>query len=472
MLICVVKMLLTALDMAIPILQTYIIEYLQDGQPNTYDTVTRIGMISALLLVIKVAKHTIWENLCYRMILVGHMAHGTLRQILFAKVFRMSTVSNKSYTQSEIQAIIDHHSGRIWSFVWELSTILECPFQIFLAVYLLYTNLGWFAFAGVFLYAFLWQVNKYKSKFHRRTWGVLDVKRDKRHNKSSECFHHAKMLKLYGWEQKFLVNINTLYDEENELEQKQQLYNKVVDFIPQLIDQLLPLIVFCSYSYAGNEITLAQIIICEGMIRRLNGNIGHVIHHFNDWENLQKSLGKVHDFYHAHELQKGVVNKDKDSELAISLKGNFSRGINLDDEEEEDEEKGSRCTRLWKWAFHKLSCNMFKKAKVEEDKKDEDKKEEKKEEEDKKEEKDEKTEEKKDDEKKEDEKDKKAQCLDEIITLKDIDLQIKKGEFVCIIGEIGSGKSTLLLSMLGDLLYVPQSEIDIVGGDLKRKLTG
>ena len=155
------------------------------------------------------------------MILTGHMAHGTLRQILFAKVFRMSTVSNKSYTQSEIQGIIDHHSGRIWSFVWEISTILETPFEIFLSAYLLWTNLRWFSFAGVFLYGFLWQVNKYKSRFHRKTWGVIDIKRDKRHNKSSEAFHHAKMLKLYGWEQKFLVNINTLYDEENELSQKQ-----------------------------------------------------------------------------------------------------------------------------------------------------------------------------------------------------------------------------------------------------------
>ena len=68
--------------------------------------------------------------------------------------------------------------------------------------------------------------------------------------------------------------------------------------------------------------------------------------------------------------------------------------------------------------------------------------------------------------------DKKSQCLNDIITLKDIDLQIQKGEFVCIIGEIGSGKSTLLLSMLGELLYVPQSEIDIVGGNMKRKLNG
>ena len=49
------------------------------------------------------------------------------------------------------------------------------------------------------------------------------------------------------------------------------------------------------------------------------------------------------------------------------------------------------------------------------------------------------------------------------MTLKDIDLEFKKGEFVCIIGEVGSGKSTLLISALGELLYVPQSEVDLAG---------
>ena len=78
-LICAVKLLLTAMDMAIPVLQTVIIEYLQDGQENTYNTVMKIAIVSAILLVVKITKHTIWENICYRMILVGHMAHGTLR---------------------------------------------------------------------------------------------------------------------------------------------------------------------------------------------------------------------------------------------------------------------------------------------------------------------------------------------------------------------------------------------------------
>ena len=48
----------------------------------------------------------------------------------------------------------------------------------------------------------------------------------------------------------------------------------------------------------------------------------------------------------------------------------------------------------------------------------------------------------------------KSRTLNSIITLKDINLLVKRGEFVCIIGNVGSGKSSLLSAMIGDLLYV------------------
>ena len=35
----------------------------------------------------------------------------------------------------------------------------------------------------------------------------------------------------------------------------------------------------------------------------------------------------------------------------------------------------------------------------------------------------------------------------------DLDLSVKQGEFVCVIGDVGSGKSSLLSAMIGDLLY-------------------
>lgn len=73
--------------------------------------------------------------------------------------------------------------------------------------------------------------------------------------------------------------------------------------------------------------------------------------------------------------------------------------------------------------------------------------------------------------------------LSKFITLKDIKIQIRKGEFVIVIGDVGSGKSSLLHSIIGDLIYIPQVEIDEFGGlehegtqeefdSLKNKLLG
>lgn len=50
---------------------------------------------------------------------------------------------------------------------------------------------------------------------------------------------------------------------------------------------------------------------------------------------------------------------------------------------------------------------------------------------------------------------KKQRKMDTIVCLKDIDVHIKKGWFVCVIGKVGSGKSSLLSALIGDLLPVP-----------------
>ena len=42
---------------------------------------------------------------------------------------------------------------------------------------------------------------------------------------------------------------------------------------------------------------------------------------------------------------------------------------------------------------------------------------------------------------------------DESMTLQDINLKVKPGELVAIVGTIGSGKSSILYSILGDLRH-------------------
>jgi ABC-type lipoprotein export system ATPase subunit len=41
-----------------------------------------------------------------------------------------------------------------------------------------------------------------------------------------------------------------------------------------------------------------------------------------------------------------------------------------------------------------------------------------------------------------------------MLSLKSVNIQIKHGEFVCIIGDVGSGKSSFLNALIGDLLYL------------------
>ena len=49
----------------------------------------------------------------------------------------------------------------------------------------------------------------------------------------------------------------------------------------------------------------------------------------------------------------------------------------------------------------------------------------------------------------------KSRTLDEIAQLKDIKFEVKKGEFVIIIGKIQSGKSSLMKAMVGEMMNVP-----------------
>ena len=50
--------------------------------------------------------------------------------------------------------------------------------------------------------------------------------------------------------------------------------------------------------------------------------------------------------------------------------------------------------------------------------------------------------------------------FEESIQIKNLSLQIKKGEFVWIIGEVRSGKSSLLNAILGDMIYIDNDIIE------------
>ena len=249
---------------------------------------------------------------------------------------------------------------------------------------------------------------------------------------TSEVFNHAKNLKLYSWEQKFGDKISELYNKEMGTKRNMMSFNGVNMCIQELINNFLPLCVFSVYVYNGNEMSMSQITLVSMMLQRVKGASRRASHVYEMFLELTTSMKNLHKFFTNDEVQASIINSTKNDEsYSLKLKGNFS------------------------WGFEKAEKDKDGKEKEQDEKKDYKKEEEKKE--------DKKEEEKKEDNK-EEEKKEKTSSLDSIMTLKDIDLDIKKGEFVIIVGKVGAGKTSLLNSITGEMLYVPDSEIKFAGG--------
>ena len=158
-----------------------------------------------------------------------------------------------------------------------------------------------------------------------------------------------------------------------------------------------------------------------------------------------ESMEKLWRFYTAPESQKGLIeNKtltsDDEEEFALTVKGNFSWGVTPKlDQADKDKIKEKLKEKAYKnktegmGRIRKALYDIVPKSKV----------------------------------------DPiipiKERSLEQIISLNDIDINVKKGSFVVIIGETGSGKTTLLNSMIGELIYLPDQMIKEIG-DSKRQI--
>ena len=153
---------------------------------------------------------------------------------------------------------------------------------------------------------------------------------------------------------------------------------------------------------------------------------------------LEEAMTRLNTFYCAPEVQKGLVDKEPDSEYALTVQGSFSWGISSLDKEAKDkqQEKAQKAEEkrlekaqgtLSKWARKIMPARkqIFDVPLP-------------------------------------------ARSLDHILNIKDIDLKVKKGEFVVIIGEVGSGKTSLLSTMIGEMIHLPKKEIDFIGDPMRK----
>ena len=304
-------------------------------------------------------------------------------------------------------------------------------------------NVGWYGLICVLFVG----LQVFKDYIHSKTEKEIgETQREKGEKKRlyiNESFNNVKSVKLYGWEPKFIKTITSIYHEELAIGDTALLRQKVFDIAGGVLHHFMPIAVFGAYTYMGNTLTLSQMALTSIFLDRIRGRIHHVRGLYKNYFDTMESMEKLWEFYCAPESQTGLINRtsaDTECEHALTIQGDFSWGVTPKlDRADKDKIK----EKLKKKAYEKKTKDMNKVRKALFDMMPENKQHYK--------------------------IPLKERTLNDIISLRDLDIKIKKGAFTVVIGETGSGKTSLLNAMIGEMIHLPKQAIAEVG-DYSRKI--
>ena len=190
------------------------------------------------------------------------------------------------------------------------------------------------------------------------------------------------------------------------------------------------------YVHYDNSLTLAMSARLGQLLGNIHWSFHVIIMQMNRYRDLIDSMDKLENFYALPEIdQTKMIAKSEDSDTAIKIASkSFTWGVKTKTDKQIKKEKKDEKEKKEKEGVKK----------VEDESKDE---------------------------KKDDDKENEKPKLSELTHLKDINLDIKKGEFICVIGKTGSGKTNLMSALLGEMFNIDEQLVNSLGGSEKELST-
>eukprot|EP01022_Parablepharisma_sp_SALTPOND_P011045 TRINITY_DN1457_c0_g1_i1.p1 TRINITY_DN1457_c0_g1~~TRINITY_DN1457_c0_g1_i1.p1 ORF type:complete len:1246 (-),score=102.55 TRINITY_DN1457_c0_g1_i1:2163-5900(-) len=518
---CFLQILCVVGRLTSPFLLQQIIDFIGTSQKeSSEDRVFHGAVLLIALIFVRATTALVSQRIDMQQKISGSQSIVALGAIIYRKSLKLSSQSCKTFTQGKLMNLIQMDCLRVAGMVNQLSNGITLITTLVLSMYLLYRFLGVVALVGVGICIVSIVINYFVAKLNRNYQKKVMALKDERMKKTNETLQCVKILKMYGWCDLFQDFIAEVRKREISTMQTKACLSGLFICALYLFPKLVSIGTFFIYAAVYDKITLGIVFatinvfnIMANPLRVFPWYISAVIDAFVSGKRVQEFLEseEVPETYNA-------ISGNMEGQNAIEINGcdftwdNFNEtsptfsGLKdeivknaeasqensltaplLEEEEKEQEVKGKTPSKyvpsvspsvpfsrpiayddlfspgklkeenstpenatINQCSFHVVedenNSNSFmtpprirrKKneldAVTEEDKEIET------------------------DTKsvKEDAKDNAQTTL----ALQNINLKVKKGEFVFIIGEIGSGKSSLLQSIIGDLKAQPSGNLE------------
>lgn len=359
--------------------------------------------------------------------MVGIKSTFELNCFIYEKTLKTSSASRtEKLDEGQIVNLLQVDSNKLYLAILNSPALVSSPIQLIVYIYLIFNYFSFSASFGLTVLVIFLIINYFMYRQYQLYFRENSKLRDKRMNISSETFNHLKLLKLYSWEQEYFKRI--LDSRKEELLQYKKVFRLTVFNIGSsfLSPALVSFATFAGYQYF-ETMKVEDIMAGLYVFSIIASAIRTLPLSFNSLVETMISMERVEKYLKQEEVDESNVKKEVNPLNNVSIKVSnlsFSWGSQKNDEtkEEKNGKKGKILKESKKTKTEESESIITSKILIEDTKTNDD--------------------------------------IDypidnEIPTvLKNIDISIKKGEFIGVIGEVGSGKTSLLEAIMNNMIIL------------------
>ncbi|KAG0200120.1 hypothetical protein BGX33_011218 [Mortierella sp. NVP41] len=408
--IMIFRLAASSFTYVLPVLLNQILNFIEsysteEPQPTSLGTILAFGMFFASVL----SAFCIGQYY-QTAINVGVEIRTALIAMVYRKSLRLSNAAKQSNTAGEISNHMSVDAERWLHAVTSLPMLVSIPYEIALALWLLYNQIGWSIFVGLVFIVVLISTQGFIAKAYMQAKIKKMEAADHRMRLMNEILAGIKIVKLYGWEDSFKQRVTTYRDQELV---NLRFFGKLQVFMSTMF-QSLPmvagLISFSVYATVGGpdfgpgEITPQRIFVAISLFGLLAKPIGLTAGMMNESASALEISGSNTELIRQMPDDPNVpIVEIKDGVFAWDPEGH-----------EGDSEAKAKAN---KESAHEDKDALEKNA---------------------------------------------ASKKDRGPTLTNINLEFKRGELAAVVGRVGQGKSSLLNAIIGDM-YKHQGSVRVYG---------
>ena len=393
-----------------------ILKWLLNFMKSEENTVQWHGYAIILSFFLVSLMQSLSQNFFFnRLMVLGVQIRTAIVTLIYRKALKISNASRNESTTGEIVNLMSVDADRFRDFFTFVDVIWSGPIRIFVSIYFIYRELGYSVFAGVGVILVLIPFTTYISKYLEKVQAKQMAKKDERVKLTNEMLSGIKVIKLYAWEKSFTQLVADIRNLELQFLRGIVFCNAAFSFVFTSTPVLVALATFTTYALSDSSHVLdaEKAFVSLAYFTILKLPLTNAPYMFIQLVMIRVATKRLNKFLNMPELKKYITH-NKDKYLIRITGGGFENGkiAPLDEKKKKDEDKKKKETSSANGTGPPPSNGIALSTAAN---------------------------------------GKAVNEPNEDFELKNINMKIKEGSFVAIVGPVGSGKSTLISAILGEL---------------------